>query len=126
MSFWGTFVGKAIHRLSGGIIGKDAGGGGGGKPPTSRMQDPQDPCVKDPDYFMNHMSECMQPGGGGGGPVISNPGTPIINPPGGGITPVTPAVPEPDAIYMCGAAVVMIVGWKLWQRRRAKRSTETL
>lgn len=114
MSFWKTWLGKAIHHTTG--IGKghsDGGGGGGGyRPPSNPADSVPKECLTDLNFFTTHLSECtptFDPG---------NPGTPVIGNPGGGVVPGGPvsSVPEPSAFVLAVIGLVFVMLVRRFQR----------
>jgi hypothetical protein len=126
MSFWHTFVGEMIHGLSFGLIGPDDHPTQGGNMVINNSI-PLD-CYTDPDFFAKNVQTCTQssvifvppPGGTVPTPEVPPIPTCTINCPGtstGTITPPVSAVPEPGAVAMAIAGVVLLMF--ITRRRRS-------
>ena len=113
MSFWNTFVGELIHRVSFGLIGPDGGPAVPPGQPSSNsgvMSETELKCIGDFDFFVKNPTLCANAHPPSLGPTAPLPDTGTS---GGGSTVITnppvSAVPEPSATVMLVAALVVIV-----------------
>lgn len=120
MSFWNTFVGKAIHNLSFGLIGPDSGNGAPSAPLTKNVDMK---CYTDPDYAIKNFDACNPSAGKPNtGPVLPPPPiqTCTVNCGTGGISTPTPAVPEPEVFGMAVVGV-LVVGAVLLRKKFSRK-----
>lgn len=111
MSFWHTFVGKAIHHISGGLIGPSnhhhpapASSSTSSVPSTDIPKE-----CNDLEYFIKNQDTCWSHANTPWNPLppvpeIPNPGTVVIPP----VTPPVSSVPEPSSVVLFIAAMIVV------------------
>lgn len=106
MSFWHTFVGKAIHHVSGGFIGKGGHHNTGPKDPIIVPNSSPGDCITDMKFYATHVSECMPTSTVGGG--------------GSGIGTHVPvsSVPEPSSAAMVLCAFGVFFLWNRFSKKK--------
>lgn len=137
MSFWHTFVGKAIHRVSFGTIGQDSSHHPAPAPSgqsTVASVETESKCASDFKYYMDNPQVCLTAGTNSGhvptpdtgiqypvaptgiasAPIELSPSTPSSLGPSGPVS----AVPEPSSIMMVCTGLVIVAMLGYAKRRR--------